>query len=89
MLLHLALHKDRASLRIEAGGEKVQSDLKRIRRDVRCIRVVGGQRVQISDEEVALVLVLQLDSVGQGAHVVAEVQLSCGAHAAQNARAGR
>ena len=89
MLLHLALHKDRASFGIEAGGKKIQRHFKRIRRDVRRVRVVGGQRVQIGDEEVALVLVLQLDPVGQGAHVVAQMQLACGAHAAQNARAGR
>ena len=44
----------------------------------------------VGDEEVALVLaaVLQLDPVGERAHVVAQVQLAGGTHAAQNARAG-
>jgi hypothetical protein len=32
---------------------------------------------------------LQLDPVGQGAHVVAQVELAGGAHAAQDAGTGR
>ena len=56
--------------------------------NLRGVGVVGGQRVPVGDEEIALVLVLQLDPVVQRAHVVAQVQLAGGAHAAQNARAG-
>ena len=58
MLLHPALHKDGASLRVESGSQEVQHHLKRVGRDLRCIGVVGCQRVQVGDEEVALVLVL-------------------------------
>ena len=91
MLAHLALHEDSAFLRIESGGQKIQSHFKRIGRNARRVGVIGRQRVQIGDEEVALVLgrVLELDPVGQRTHVVAQVQLAGGAHAAQNARTGR
>ena len=67
---------------VEARAEKVQRHFERIGRDLRGVRVVGGQGVQVGDEEVALVLVLEPDPVGQGAHVVAEVELAGGAHAA-------
>ena len=76
-------------LRVEAGGQKIQRHFQRVGRNARGVGVVGGQRVQVGDEEVALVLVLQLDPVGQRAHVVAQVQLAGGAHAAEHARAGR
>src|SRR5437868_15367240 len=39
----------------------------------------------VSDEEKRIVVFLQLHPVREGAHIVAEVQLSGGAHAAQNA----
>ena len=74
--------------RIESRSQKIQRDLERIGRDLRGVGVVGGERVQIGDEEVTVKLVLQLDPVGQSAHVVAQMQLSCGAHAAEDARAG-
>ena len=88
MLLHLALHKDGRSRRIEAGGQKVQRHFERVGRDGRGVGVVGGECVQVGDEKVAVVLVvliLQLDPVGKGAHVVAEMELAGGAHAAEHA----
>src|SRR5207248_9902175 len=39
----------------------------------------------VSDEKKRIVVFLQLHPVREGAHIVAEVQLSGGAHAAQNA----
>ena len=90
MLRDVALHEEHGLLRVEAGGEVVEDDFAGVRRDVGGVGVVGGQGVPVGDEEVALVLaaVLQLDPVGEGAHVVAEVQLAGGAHAAEDARAG-
>ena len=49
--------------------------------------VAGGEGVEIGDEEEAVVLVLELDPVEEGAHVVAEVELAGGAHAGQDAGA--
>ncbi len=46
------------------------------------VGVVGRERVVVRFEEIALVLVLQLDPVVERAHVVAQVQFACGAHAA-------
>ena len=40
---------------------------------------LGGERVQVGDDEEALVLVLQSDAVAEGADVVAEVELAGGA----------
>ncbi len=82
MLFHLALHEDSAAVRVEARAQEVERHLKRIRGELRGVRVVSGQRMQVGDEEVALELVLQPDPVGQGAHVVAQVELACGAHTA-------
>ncbi len=49
------------------------------------IGVVGRQRVKVGDEEVAIVLVLELDPVVERAHVVAKVKAAGGSHAAQDA----
>jgi hypothetical protein len=43
--------------------------------------------VQIRDEEIAVVLVLELHPVVEGAHIVAEVQPAGGAHAREDAGA--
>ncbi len=75
----------RAALGIEAGGEVVEDHLKRVLLHHARVGVVGGQRVPVGDEEEAVVLVLQVDPVAQGADVVAEVQLAGGSHAAQHA----
>ena len=89
MLLHLALHKDRRSLQDRARRQESRALTSSVLgSDARRVRVVSRQRVQVGDEEVALVLaaVLQLHPVGERAHVVAQVELAGGAHAAQNAR---
>ncbi len=89
VLQHAALQKQHALCRVEPGRQVVQHHLDRIGRDLAGVGVVRGQRVPVGDEEVAIVLVLQLDPVGQRAHVVAQVQFSRGAHAAEHARALR
>ncbi len=49
------------------------------------VGVVGGQRVPIGDKEKAVILVLQAHPIAQCPDVIAEVQLSGGSHAAQDA----
>ena len=87
MLDHLALDKDGRTLGIEPGGKEVKRHFKRVRLDGRCVGIIRRQRMQICDEEVAIVLVfvLQLDPVGEGSHVVAQMELAGGAHAAEHA----
>ena len=52
------------------------------------VGVVAGQSVPVGDEKVRVVTVLQLNPIGERAHVIAEVQFSGGTHAAQHARFG-
>ena len=85
-VLHdVALDEEHALLRIEAGGEKIHRHFERVLFHRGGVGVVGGERVVVGDEEVALVLVLHADPVMQRAHVVAEVQLAGRAHAAEHA----
>ena len=65
-------------LGIEASGEEVEGDVADVLAQGRRVGVVGGEGVKVGDEEVAVVLVLELDPVVEGAHVVAEVQTACG-----------
>ena len=81
----VALDEEHALLRVEAGGEEVRRHFERVLLHLRRVGVVGGERVVVGDEEVALVLVLHADPVMQRAHVVAEVQLAGRAHAAEHA----
>ena len=55
--------------------------------DAAGVGVVGGERVDVGDEEVAVVVLLQVHPVFEGAHVVAEVESAGGPHAAEDARA--
>ena len=81
----MALPKDDALLGIEAGAEEVESDFKRLGTDVAGVGVVGGERVNVRDEEVAAVVTLQAHPVVEGTHVVPQVQATGGAHAAEDA----
>ena len=89
MLGHVALDEDGGFLGIEPGGQVIESDVDGFQLEAAGVGVVGGQGVPVGDKEVALVLggVLQLDPVGQCAHVVAQMQLACGAHSTEDARA--
>ncbi len=87
VLQDVGLPKDDAAARVKAGGQEVQRDLEAVLAQLAGVGVVGGQRVKIGNEEEAVVLILQLHPVVQGAHVVAQVQLAGGSHAAENARA--
>ncbi len=68
---------------VEAGGEEVERDLEDVLLHAAGVGVVGGECVQVGDEEVAVVVVLQVDPVVQRTHVVAEVKAAGGSHAGE------
>ena len=82
MFENLTLKKQHALLGIKACSEPIQGDFFDVLFDFRGVSVIRCEGVPVGDEEVALVVLLELDPVGQGAHVVAEVELAGGAHAA-------
>jgi len=88
VLQDVRLLEDDAAARIEAGGEEVQRDLEDVFLDAAGVGVVGGEGVEVGDEEVAVVVLLEVDPVVEGTHVVAEVQATGGAHAGEDAGAG-
>ena len=81
---NFALDEEGAKSGIEAGGEKVQGYFADVLGEHAGVGVVGRQGVVVGDEEIALVLVLELDPVVEGAHVVAEVEATGGAHAGED-----
>src|SRR6185437_15011674 len=85
MLWNVRLNEHGAALRIKPGGQPVQQDLERVLLDARGIGVVGGERVPVSKEEKAIVLVLHADPVVQGADKVSQMQFAGGAHTAEHA----
>ncbi len=91
MLADVALDEEDGFGGVEAGGEVVEGDVARVGGDLRGVGVVGGEGVEVGDEEVTLVLgvVLKADPVVEGAHVVTEMGFAGGAHAAEDALAGR
>ena len=89
LLQHLALQKQHTFRGIESGAQVVEDHVQGIGLDLRGVGVVGSESVPVGDEEVTLILALKLDPVGQGAHVVAKVELAGGAHAAEDTRTRR
>ena len=70
---HVALDDERGFFGIEADRQPVERDLEhRIADQVDVVEVVA-ERLVVGDQEVAVVLVLQLDPVVQSADVVADV----------------
>ena len=74
VLGHMRLHEQRRDARVQARGQVVDEHLPDVFLQLRGVLVAGGERVPVRDEEIALVLVLQLDPVAQRAVIVAEVQ---------------
>ena len=70
--------------RIQARREPVDGHRPHKLLQLRGVVVAGGQRVPVSDEEKAFILVLQLDPVLQRAMIIAEVQLPGRAHAGEH-----
>ena len=84
MLRQARLDEQGSLLRIQANGQPVGDHLADVVLQIVRLRVVRSQHVPVSYEVVTLILVLQLHPVLQRAHQVAQVELSCWAHAAQN-----
>ena len=75
-LRDVGLQVDGGLLGVDAHRQVIQDDLSDVfagGQDVRLLRL-GGQGVVVGDEQEDLVFVLQPHPVGQGAHVVAQVQ---------------
>jgi hypothetical protein len=73
VLWDVGLDEDGGALGVEASGEEVEGDVADVMAEGRGISVVGGESVQVGDEEIAVIPVLKLDPVVERAHVVAEV----------------
>ena len=82
------LLEDDAAAGVEAGGEEVEGDLDVVGLDVAGVGVVGGEGMEVGDEEEAVVILLQANPVVEGSHVVAEMEAAGGAHAGEDAREG-
>ena len=84
------LQEDYGLLRIEAGGEVVDSDLQGIFGDGGGIRVVAGEGVPVSDKVETLVLGigLEIDPVLESPEEMADVKSAGGAHAGKYAFGG-
>jgi hypothetical protein len=87
VLGHVGLDEDGGALGVEAGGEEVEGDVADVLAKGRWIGVVGGEGVEVGDEEKAVVGVLKLNPIVERAHVVAEVEASGRAHSRENAGA--
>ena len=83
VLLDVGLAEDDGAAGVEAGGEEVECDLEDVLLHAAGVGVVGGEGVQVGDEEVAVVVVLEADPVVQRTHVVAEVKAAGGSHAGE------
>ncbi len=84
MLGHARLDEHGRGSGIEPGGEPVDDDFPDVVFELARVFVAGRQRVDVRDEEVALVLVLQLRPVLERPVVVAEMQRARGAHPGQD-----
>ena len=72
-LRHVRLNEDGALFGVEAAGEPIGGDLERVLIDARGVGVIGRQRMPVGREEEALVLMLEVDPVLNGADVVTDV----------------
>jgi hypothetical protein len=87
VLGNVGLDEDGRALGIKAGGEEVEGDFADVLAEGLGVGVVGRQGVEVSDEKVAVVVILQANPVIERAHVVAEMQASGWAHAREDPRA--
>ena len=80
---HVGLHEQRRLVRIEPEGQQVERRVERVLPQLGRI-AHRGQRVQVGDEVVRLLVVLQVDVLADGAEVVAPVESAGGLNAAEN-----
>ncbi len=84
VLGHLRLHEQRGDAGVEARGEPVDEHLVDEFGELLGVFVARGQGVPVRDEEIALVLVLEIDPVLERAMVVAKMQLTRRPHPGKN-----
>ena len=84
VLGHLRLHEQRGDARVQSRRQPVDEHLVDEFGQLLGVFVARGQRMPVGDEEIALVLVLQLDPVLECAMVVAKMQLTRRPHAGKN-----
>ena len=83
MLGHSGLDEQGGDSRIEARGQPVDGHRPHVLLELGRVLVAGGERMPVGNEEIAFVLVLQLDPVLQRAVIIAEVQHAGRPHAGQ------
>ncbi len=83
MLGDVALHEDRAGVRVEAGGEQADRRLERSPAEVVGV-VLGGQAVQVDHAVETLRLVLVHRPLPQRAEIVADVERTGGLNARED-----
>jgi hypothetical protein len=86
VLGHERLYEEGAALRVEADGDPVGDIVVRVGQQVCRVRVLTGERVPVGDEVEAVVPLLQLHPVPEGASEVPQVELSRRAHAGDDSR---
>src|SRR5688572_12559022 len=84
MLRYARLYEHGRGGGIEPGREPVDDDVPDVVFELARVFVAGRQRVDVRDEEVALVLVLQLRPVLERSVIVAQMQRAGGAHPGQD-----
>ena len=88
-LVHGRLQVEGHLVRVDADGQVIHDDRPGVVGDHQDALLVGlgGEHVQVRDQEETFVLVLELEPVAVAAHKVAQVQLAGGPVAGQNALA--
>ena len=84
VLGHLRLHEQRGDSGIQARRQPVDEHLVDEFGELLGVFVARGQGMPVRDEEIALVLVLEVDPVLERAMVVAKMQLTCRPHSGKN-----
>src|SRR5690242_5294874 len=87
MLGNVRLDEHGAAFGVEPGGEPVEQNVERVLLDAGSIGIIGRERVPVGHEKETVVFTLHAYPVIECADVVAEVQLSGGAHTAEHALA--
>ncbi len=80
---HVALHEDSRLFGVDAGGEIFGKDILYVLMQRVGVRI-GGQGVEVGDEEQAIIVVLHFDELAQSSVIVSEMKVSGGAYAGEN-----
>ena len=85
---HVRLNERLRLLWIESRCQPVQSDFQRILFHSRSVGIIRRKRVPVGDFKETLILILHAHPVVEGADVIAKMQFSGRAHAAEHALTG-